>query len=144
MVLVRRRGLRKRLPTPFLVLIIPSLLFTAACVVGEVERRITPQDTAWIEKGRTTRDQVVAKLGEPAFTGTHQGVGQYAEYTIPPPARLALEPTQSGPFPQVQRAPVDTVPEAEALGDRFWLIYDAQGVVEDFGFGSPPRPCPHA
>ncbi len=121
------------------LLIIFSLLSLVACVVGEVERRITTQDTVWIEKGRTTREQVLAKFGEPAFTGTHQGVGQYAEYTVPPRARLTLAPVQSGPFPQVQRAPVDTVPEVKALGDRFWVIYDARGIVEDFGFGSPPK-----
>lgn len=119
-------------------LIIPSLLFTAACVVGEVERRITPQDTVWIEKGRTTRDQVVATFGEPSFTGTQQGVGQLAEYAVPPPARVTLEATQSGPFPQVQRPPVSAPSEAQALRDRFWVIYNEAGVVQDFGFGSPP------
>ena len=56
-------------------LIILSLISLVACVVGKDVQRITPPDTVWIEKGRTTREQVLAKFEEPTSTGTHQGVG---------------------------------------------------------------------
>lgn len=120
-------------------LVILSLLLSTACVVGDVERRITPKDTAWIEKGRTTREQVLAKFGEPTFTETYKEMGQYAEYAAPPTERLSLEPIPSGPFPQVQRPPGGTVSEPRSLGDRFWILYDAQGIVESFGFGPRSR-----
>ena len=121
----------------FLFLTLVSSL--CACAMSDSGRRITVQDTAWIEKGRTTRQQVVEKFGEPSMIGTYKGVGEYVEYLIPPPVRLPLQPTQSGPLPQEQRPPIDrTIPRAESPDDRFWVMYNAKGIVHDFGFGSPP------
>lgn len=109
------------------------------CAIGEAPQRIRPADTAWIQKGQTTRNEIVGKFGEPTFRGTREEVGQYAEYRWRPESMPALQPTPSGPFPQAYRPPARTTPEAEALGERFWVVYDEQGVVEDFGFGFPPK-----
>ena len=120
--------------------VLVSLFVLCACAIGNGEKNITSQDILWIEKGRTTRDQVVTKFGEPAFIGVYKGVGEYSEYTVPQRTTLILQPIQSGPFPQVQRPPIDTtVPQAESPANRFWVIYYAQGIVHDFGFGTPPN-----
>ncbi len=125
----------------FVRLLIIILLFTlVACVVGKNGPGITSQNSAWIEKGRTTREQVVTRFGEPAFLGMYKGVGEYAEYTVSSPTPLTLEPTQGGPQPQVHRSPVDiSVNDIGKSDDRFWVIYNAQGVVHDLGFGAPPE-----
>ncbi len=107
----------------------------SGCVVGEVEPRIAPDDTTWIQKGHTTQEQVIARFGQPDLTIRRDDGGQYAEYTITDDLMAQLEPRPEGPFPQTYRPPVQTMPGAEALRERFWVIYDSQGIVQDFGFG---------
>ena len=114
------------------------LLQLPGCVVEDHTLVIRPDDTTWIQKGQTTRQEVIERFGAPRFTGTLEGEGQYAEYSPPGPGVASLEPRPEGPFPQTYRPPADTMPGAEALGERLWLVYDNQGIVQDFGFGAPP------
>ncbi len=111
----------------------------SGCVTGDDAQRIRPEDTTWIQKGQTTQKEIIAKFGQPQFTGTQKGVGQLAEYTYSPPAPVGLEPRPSGPFPQAYTPPAQTRPETEALKERFWVLYDSQGIVQDFGFGAAPK-----
>jgi len=120
-----------------------AFLFVCAqvvgCVIGEAPKKIRPADTTWIQNGQTTRAQIEEKFGKPQFSGTHQGVGQHVEYTYSPPSSMGLEPRPSGPFPQAYQPPARTMPQAQAARERFWVTYDAQGIVQDFGFGSQQR-----
>ena len=38
------------------------------CAIGEAPQRIRPGDTAWIQKGQTTRAQVLEQFGQPNLT----------------------------------------------------------------------------
>ncbi len=114
------------------------LLIQLSGCVGEGVKTIRPEDTTWIQRGKTTRQEVVAKFGEPSFVGTIQGEGQYAEYNPPRPPAPSLEPRPAGPLPQSYQPPAQAAPGGGALGERFWVIYDAGGVVKDYGIGPPP------
>jgi len=121
----------------------------SACVTDNTIRRIRPDDTTWIQRGETTREQVKEKFGEPRLTlaGREGDQGQYAEYSSSPSIHTYGErggsqvfvPIPQGPFPQVYPSSEQAgLPnrQLQPLGDRFWLRYNAQGIVEDFGFGS--------
>ncbi len=120
--------------------VIVAMISLVACVGGKNVADINSQNTDWIEENRTTREQVVTKFGEADFSGVYKGVGEFAEYTVSSPTPLTLEPTQVGTQPQVHRSPGDiSVNDVGKSDDRFWVIYNAQGVVHDFGFGAPPE-----
>jgi len=119
------------------------------CATDDTVVRILPVDTTWIQRGQTTREQVIAKFGEPRLILQNgDGVeGQFAEYgsspTVPSYGQRGgsqvLVPIPQGSFPQVyptaEQAGILNR-ELQPLGDRFWLRYDAQGIVHDFGFGT--------
>lgn len=115
-----------------------SFLLWSGCTIGEVNPGIQQEDTTWIEKGKTTRAEIVAKFGEPDFTGTAENVGQYAEYRLAGEAPLSVEPRPVGPFPQSYQPPARSEPEVQSLKDMFWVVYSDQGVVQDYGVGPTP------
>ncbi len=113
------------------------------CVTDELGRRIRPEDVTWIQKGQTTREQITAKFGQPTFKMDWRydnDLGEYAEYRYEHPA-VTLQPRTQGPLPQVFRTPSQRLQPygtIQNIGERFWIIYDARGIVENFGSESPP------
>jgi len=123
------------------VAVIALMAFVSySCATAEQGMRITPDEVAWIEEGKTTRAEVVAKLGSPRLE-------------IPQPSEFISASTTR----QVQRLPGlrkatyvylhrDTAgfPFYEDLGvtqSEFWIVYDEEGVVRDHKFlGSQPDP----
>ncbi len=153
-----RRGsdrLMHKVPTPI------SLLLGSVVLLGclsKVQPRILPADTTWIQRSHTTREEVITRFGKPdrsmAKKDQMEG-GEYVEYgrSLMPDLYAARgytspfepRPRGGGPAqlggaaPQVYRPPIESLRfpgPAEAV-QPFWLHYDGQGVVRDFGFGLP-------
>ncbi len=127
------------------------ILEVIGCAASVMERTIRPEDTAWIQNGQTTREQVIAKFGEPNFVATKTGdfgtgAGEYVEYRQPTPVGhssaggLSLEVRpRGGRTAQVYQPPLESLQPSPATGPAFWVRYDAQGVVKASGFGSSPH-----
>jgi hypothetical protein len=127
-----------------------ACVLVSACVADTGMRRIRPDDTGWIQRDQTTREEVIARFGEPSLTLVEEGSAiQYAEYRSTPEMGTYAERGGSQVFVPIQNPLPQAYPSAEQagltrselqpLGDRFWLRYDEHGVVKDFGFGVPTK-----
>lgn len=115
------------------------------CATDEQGRLISQDEVTWIEKRVTTRTQVVERFGSPRFemplqssttstttttTATVEGQSQTTTTTIhldePPRRTKAIYPyTRSR----------STLPfYVKVRTSQFWLVYDENGVVQDYGF----------
>ena len=125
------------------LIVVFSLIVLCSCVTGEPDQRIAPDDVGWIQKGQTTREQIIAKFGPPTFKmprRVDQGPGEYAAYRFEPPTEV-LQPRPRGALPRVFHPPTERMSPYgtfQMFRPSFWIIYDARGIVEDFGFGFPP------
>ena len=123
-----------------------------------MQPRIRPEDTTWIQRGHTTREEIMAKFGEPDHSMMKEdqtGPGEYVEYGLPLMPDIYAARGYTSPFeprprgggpvgganPQVYRPPIESIkfPSPAETVQPFWLLYDTQGVVGDFGFGTPPQ-----
>ena len=115
------------------------------CVADESGRLISRDEVTWIQKGVTTRSQVVERFGSPRFeaplyssttsttTTTRAGPDGQSQTTTatvhmdePPRGNRAIYP-----YTRFQSAiPFDV----KAHISHFWLLYDEHGVVQDYGF----------
>jgi|SRR5215217_2271171 len=110
--------------------------FSYSCATAQQGKRITPDEAAWIETGRTTRAEVVARLGLPRVEFP-QSSGFISVSTT----------TQLQGHPRLRKATYVSTHRDTAgfpfYGDvgvtqsQFWVVYDDEGVVRDFGFMGP-------
>ncbi len=127
------------------------ILEVIGCAASVMERTIRPEDTAWIQNGQTTREQVITKFGVPNLVATKTGdfgagAGEYVEYRQPTPVGhssaggLSLEVRpRGGRTAQVYQQPLESTVRSPEAGPAFWVLYDGQGVVKASGFESSPR-----
>jgi len=109
------------------------LLIMIGCATAEPEH-ITVENTAWIQKGTTTRSQIEARFSSPTFE-----VPEYAgltrdttsavtprddRYTQPVGSPQNTKATYVGPF---------SYANPQAGQDRFWVNYDENDVATDYG-----------
>jgi hypothetical protein len=132
----------------------------SSCVSAETGRSISSQDVTWIQKDKTTRSEIVQRFGAPTsempdWPGMHYQVtsittttrtthnedGQSQESvtttTMEPikPRTKALyvhQKTEGGLFVGIQ-----------ITEEQFWITYDENGVVQDFGLQAGPRTVVH-
>ena len=133
------------------------VVFTVSgCVSAEMGRSISSQDVAWIQKGKTTRVEVVQRFGAPTsempdWAGMHYQVTSITTTTktannrdgesqqsvttttmepIKPRTRALYvhQKTEGGPFVGIQ-----------ITEEQFWTAYDENGVVQDFGLQAGPQ-----
>ncbi len=62
-------------------LVVLFLLLLLACANVEIGRRITSDDVAWIQKGITTRAEIVERLGPPMSEGPDYNAMQFQTKT---------------------------------------------------------------
>ena len=129
------------------------LLSNSSCIGKPLAPRVSVEDTTWIVLGKTTRDEVVTRFGRPDSSSNVQidaDHGDYAEYgpalapdvyegrgyTSPfePRPRGGGVEQLGGAQPQVFRPPLESIRSPSRDGPVFWVLYDPQGVVKDFGF----------
>ncbi len=120
-------------------------LVLCGCVADEYGRLISRDEVTWIQKGVTTRSQVVEKFGSPRFeVPLHSSTTSTTTTTTARPdgqARITTttvhvdEPSMGNraiyPYTRLE----STVPfDVKARTSQFWLLYDEHGVVQDYGF----------
>ena len=126
------------------VTLLALLFLMSGCATAEIKPQITPNDTAWIQKGLTTRSQIEARFGSPNFE-----VPEYVGSTHETSATSAPRSDVDGPTTKgiVSQSPKDTKAtylhsesssNVQTPEDRFWVTFDANNVVKDFGFAGPP------
>lgn len=132
-----------------LVLILGMLI--SGCATVQSGRQITPEQAAWIERGTTTRAEVVAKLGAPKFEHPIYSPGGFSTRTTTSTTTQGDGTTRTtNSTTELQRPPRHTkatylytrseaavVPfyaNVQTQQSQFWVEYDEKGVVQDYGF----------
>ena len=130
-------------------------LALSGCATEEQGRRIRQEEVTWIEKGVTTRSQVVERFGSPRL---EMPLPSTTTSTTTTTATVDGKPETTITTVQVNEAPKRT--KATYLYNRsesripfygkihttqFWLVYDETGVVQDYGFVGevPGTPTSH-
>ena len=129
------------------VTLLALLFLLSGCATGKIEKlehQITLEDTAWIQKGITTRSEIEARFGSPNFEVPEYAGSTHETSAMSTPRSDENSPTTKG---IVNQAPKDSKatylhPESssnvQSPEDRFWVIYDEKNVVKDFGLTGPP------
>lgn len=132
---IASRGVVMRLA---IFVVIAFVLYS--CATAEQSTRIAPNEAAWIQKGTTTRTEVLARFGPPRLEFPQ------SSSIISPSTTVQLQQ-----LPRLRRATYvyirrDTAgfpfyEDAGVTQSQFWIVYDEEGVVRDYGFlGSQPDP----
>ena len=129
------------------ILVIALVLF--GCATAEQGKRIIPDEVRWIEKGRTTRAEILARFGLPTVefpmssdftigsmtttttdseghTKTIQVITQTQRPTRPRKATYVYIRRDTAVFPFYDNPQLTQC--------QFWVVYDEKGVVREYGF----------
>lgn len=137
-------------------LVFSILVFiSSGCVTAEIGRPISPQDMAWIQKGKTTRVEVIQRFWAPESETPDWAAMQYQVNTTTTTTRT----TRTNNEESQQSVTTTTVepikPRTKALylykkvegglfvgvqttEEQFWVTYDENGVVQDLGLQAGP------
>src|SRR5262245_16146945 len=121
-----------------------GLMWMASCASGADQTQSDANQTQWIRIGQTTKDEVVARYGEPDLMQTSPD-GAVATYrptaSKRPPPSVEIPTAQPGPFgtTTTQMRPIQPGLGAEDFGVRqhtrpqkeIQIRYDAHGVVRE-------------
>ena len=134
--------------TPLALFILTSLV--SGCATAEHGRRITPDQITWIQKGITTRAEVVQKLGGPMSEVPDWGGLTYQSTSVTTiikegDTQKTVTTTTAQPTKQRTKALyLYTKSEAAAFvgvtttQEKFWVVYDENGIVQDFSLEGAP------
>jgi hypothetical protein len=124
------------------------LLFAWGCAIGEQGRLISQDEVTWIQKGVTTRSQVVERFGSPRLetalqstttsttttTGSVEGHSQTTTTTV-----QATEAQKGSKAAYLYTRSESTLPFwGNVHTTQFWVVYDEKGIVQDYGFIGVP------
>jgi len=127
-------------------------LTVVGCATSEIGRKITPEETTWIKKGVTTRTEVVEKFGAPKYEmpdWSRMGFSSTSTTTTTTTKEDDTQTQKSVSTTTIQTKPKNQFTKAlyfhtkstgglfvgfKITQDQFWVIYDAQGIVQDHGF----------
>src|SRR5215510_9267906 len=121
-----------------------GLMWMASCASGADQTQSDANQTQWIRIGQTTKDEVVARYGEPDLMQTSPD-GAVATYrptaSKRPPPSVEIPTAQPGPFgaPATTMKPIQPGLGAEDMagGRHEWIRkeikirYDAKGIVRE-------------
>ena len=140
-----------RRPPMHFVAWLTLLVLVNACATAKTEHTATMADTGWIQKGFTTRSQIEARFGSPSFevpeypgstrATTATATPRIDEATQKSPGTVTESPKETKATYLLRRSETAIAPSSADLqeqDDRFWVTYDANNVVKDFGFAGPP------
>ena len=136
------------------VLVASLPLLLANCATAEFGRQITPEEVTWIQKGITTRSEVVQRFGAPRFelpdwtnrkyqTTTTQKTVKEGDTSTTTTTTVQVEPTDRTMkavymYTKSEAAVVPFYANAKTVQEQFWVSYDENGIVQDFGFTGGP------
>ena len=126
------------------------LLFLPACATAEIGRRITPEDVAWIQKGVTTRAEIVQRLGPPFSEAPDWTAMQFQSKSITTTSKSgeSQESLTTTTVKQVNKLTKALYFYTKSKGglfvgftttqEQFWVRYDERGIVQDYAFEAGP------
>jgi hypothetical protein len=130
------------------IILIALLVILSGCATAEMGRQITVDQAAWIQKGVTSRNDVVERFGAPNFEFPDYTNSKY-ETTSTSTTTKDRDTSTTTTTIQVQSPKntkatyLHTKSEAAVLPfyanvqttqNQFWIKYDEKGIVQDFGF----------
>lgn len=123
-----------------------ALLFLmSGCSSAKINHQITMADTAWIQKGITTRSEMQMRFGSPNFeVPEYSGSTRETTSTTSPrndqdtPATKSTANVQPPNDTKATYLHPKSSADVQTREDRFWVTYDPNNVVKDFGFAGPP------
>jgi hypothetical protein len=132
--------------------IIIMAFFSSSCATSEMGRYIGSQDLAFIEKGKTTRVEVIQRLGRPMSEGPDTTLFQFKTTTTTTKSKTTFTPegeSQQEAVTTMKVEPLTKFTKAMYLHtksegaiftgikttqERVWITYDEAGVVQDYSF----------
>ena len=131
------------------------VLSVLGCATAEKGRSISTQDVTWIQKGKTSRAEVVQRFGGPTsetpdWAAMHYQVTSITTTTKPGSnqdgeSQQSVTTTTMEPIkPRTKAVYVHEKTEGgvfvgiQITEDHFWVTYDENGVVQDFGLQAGP------
>jgi hypothetical protein len=152
--LQHRRSSQRWNPLMTWVLVAPLPLLLASCATAEFGRQITSEEVTWITKGVTTRSEVVQRFGAPRFelpdwtsrkyqTTTTQKTVKEGDTSTTTTTTVQVEPTNKTTkavymYTKSEAAVIPFYANVKTVQEQFWVIYDENGIVQDFGFTGGP------
>jgi hypothetical protein len=130
------------------IILIALLVIMSGCATAEMGHQITMEQAAWIQKGVTSRSEVVARFGAPNFEFPDYTTSKYETTSTSTTTKEGNSSTTTTTtqvqLPKSTKATyLHTKSEASALPfyanvqttqNQFWIKYDEKGIVQDFGF----------
>ena len=134
------------------LILIMLFAFLNGCATAEVGRQITQDQAAWIQRGVTTRSEVVGQFGAPNFESADYSDSKHQTTTTSTTTRegntsTTTTTTQVQTPKNTKATYLHTKSEAAVLPfyanvqttqNQFWIKYDENGIVQDFGFAGRP------
>ena len=134
------------------IILIAFLVILSGCATAEMGRQITVEQAAWIQKGVTSRSEVLARFGAPNFefpdyTNTKYETTSTSTTTKDRDTSTTTTTVQSQSPKSTKATYLHTRSEAAVLPfyanvqttqNQFWINYDEKGIVQDFGFAGGP------
>ncbi|WP_447598014.1 hypothetical protein [Nitrospira sp. Nam80] len=124
--------------------VIISSLILLGCATEEHGRPISEEEITWIEKGVTTRTQIVERFGIPRFemplrssttsTTTTTAEVDGKSHTTTATVHVDEPPKQTKAIYLYTRSNTKIPFYGEARTRQFWVVYDLNGVVQEYGF----------
>jgi hypothetical protein len=109
------------------------------CATAEMGRYIGPQDVTWIQKGVTTRSEVVQRLGPPLSETPDWTAMQFQSVST-------TTTSKEGESQQSVTTTIYLHTKSEGglfvgfttTQEQFWVSFDEHGIVQNYGFQSGP------
>lgn len=134
------------------IIFLALLVILNGCATAEMGREITVEQAAWIQKGITSRSQVMERFGTPNFefpdyTNTQYETTSTSTTTKDGNTSTTTTTTQVQSPKSTKATYLHTKSEASALPfymnvqtkqNQFWIKYDEKGIVQDLGFAGGP------
>jgi len=139
--------------------LVAVVLLVAGCATDQLGQPSAAEDTGWIKIGVTTREEVIARYGDPDATA-RSPQGEVTVYRAARPSTPSVTPSipvvRPGPFgtattemtpiePGLGTKPAGASGAAARPGRTIWVRYDTRGVVQEWSFESlslMPEPTP--
>jgi len=141
------------------IILIALLVILSGCATAKMGRQITVEQAAWIQKGVTSRSEVVARFGVPNFefpdytnskyettsTSTTTKDGDTSTTTTTVQAQSPKSTKATYLHTRSEAAVLPFYANVQTTQNQFWINYDEKGIVQDFGFaGGPGLKCASA
>jgi hypothetical protein len=121
------------------IILIALLVILSGCATAETGRQITMEQAVWISTGVTTRSEVVERFGAPSFefpdpatTTIKDGDTSATTTTVQVQSPKSTKATYL--HAKSEAAVLPFYANLQTTQNQFWVRYDENGIVQDFGF----------